>query len=212
MSIRLRIFLFILLASACAGAVRAADSAASLLERCAEKLAASPSVSARFTVRASDGGDTAGEIVVARERFRMSSPQLHIWFDGRTQGSALAAAKEVNITEPTAEELLTTNPFAIITGYAGRYNCRLLPHAAGTPANVKQVELIPRQGTSGDIRRAVISIDTRTLWPVKAVVTMASGATVAATVTGCAVGGKLPVSAFTFKPSALPGYEVVDLR
>ena len=167
-------------------------------------------MSARFTIRGADG-DVSGTIVIARERFRMNSPQLNIWFDGRTQWSALAQTREVNITEPTAEELLTSNPFAIITDYSRSYNCRLLKNEAGTAANLRQVELTPKK-SGADIRRAVITIDTRTLWPVKAVVTMASGATVNASVSNCATGKKLSASDFTFKPSALPGYEVVDLR
>lgn len=193
------------------GAV-AAESAAQLLARCAGKLTAAPSVTARFSIRQSSGDDMAGSIVIARERFRMTSPQLHIWFDGRTQWAALAAVKEVNVTEPMADEILSTNPFAIITGYDKRYNCRLLPAADGKTSAVKQVELTPKTAAGADIRRAVISIDTRTLWPVKAVVTMASGATVNATISDCAVGKQLPVSTFTFTPSALPDYEVVDLR
>ena len=187
-----------------------AESATQLLKRCADKLLAAPSVSVRFTIRGADG-DVSGTIVIARERFRMNSPQLNIWFDGRTQWSALAQTREVNITEPTAEELLTSNPFAIITDYSRSYNCRLLKNEAGTAANLRQVELTPKK-SGADIRRAVITIDTRTLWPVKAVVTMASGATVNASVSNCATGKKLSASDFTFKPSALPGYEVVDLR
>lgn len=190
-------------------AASGAESATQLLARCADKLTSAPSVSARFTISGSEG-DVAGSVVLARERFRMNSPQLNIWFDGRTQWSALASAREVNVTEPTAEELLTTNPFAIITDYSRSYNCRLLKQQGGA-ATIKQVELTPK-AAGADIRRAVISIDTRTLWPVKAVVTMSSGTTVNATISNCAIGKKLPATSFTFTPSALPGYEIVDLR
>lgn len=157
----------------------AAESAAGLLARCAEKLVSAPSVSAAFSIRASDGEDIAGSIVMARERFRMTSPRLHMWFDGRTQWTALEASKEVNVTEPTADELLASNPFAIITGYGSKYNCRLLPSTEKN--SVRRVELTPKKA-GADIRRAVIAIDTHTLWPVKVTVTMASGATVDAVV------------------------------
>jgi len=200
----------LLVAVVSAFAATASETAAQLLARCADKLTSAPSVTAEFSIRGSDG-DVSGTIVMARERFRMTSPQLNIWFDGRTQWSALASVMEVNVTEPDAEELFSSNPFAIITGYGRSYNCRMLAVEGGKNAVVRQVELTPKR-TGADVRRAIISIDTRTLWPVKAVVTMASGATVNATISKCAIGKKLPVSAFTFSPPALPGYELVDLR
>lgn len=182
-------------------------SASQLLERCADKLREAPSVSARFTLSAPDGSRADGDILLSRERFRLTTQGLRIWFDGRTQWTAYAATREVSITEPTAEELLTGNPFAIITGYAGKYACRLLPGSGA----VRDVELTPHSA-GGDIRKAVLSVDTRTLWPVRAVVTLSSGATVSAAIRDCATGGKPAASVFAFAASALPGYEIVDLR
>lgn len=202
--------LLVLLALLAAPCARAEISAAQLLERCADKLREAPSVGARFSVRASDGSDVGGDILMSRERFRMTSPALRVWFDGRTQWTALASTKEVSISEPTSEELLSGNPFAIITGYAGRFNCRMLK-AQGAGATVRDVELTPRT-PGGDIRKATISIDTRTLWPVRAVIVMSSGATVSASISDCRTGGKPAASAFTFNHSVLPGYELVDLR
>ncbi len=196
----------------CALAAAAADTAASLLEKCAGKLFGPPAVSARFTLRTVQGEELTGTVVMARESFRLSSPELKIWFDGRTQWTAMAALKEVNVTEPMAEELLSSNPFAIISGYAGRYNARLLPVAKGAAAGVREVELTPRNAATSDIRRAVVAIDTRTHWPRRIVVTMASGATASAAVSDCRTLAQQPRSTFTFKAADLPGYEVVDLR
>lgn len=199
----------ILAALLCVFAAGAAESAASLLQRCAAKFTAAPSVSATFVIRSSDGENIEGTIVMARECFRISSAVLNIWYDGRTQWSALASAREVNVSEPTAEELQSSNPFAIITGYAGRYNARLLPAEKGT--KLRRVELTPRRSDS-DIRRAVLTIDPATGWPVRAHVVMASGADVDTTVKKCTAGKKLAASTFVYKKSDLPGYELVDLR
>ena len=194
-------------------AASAADTASGLLEQCSARLFGPEAVSARFTLRTVQGEELSGEVLMARESFRLSSPELKIWFDGRTQWTALAALKEVNVTEPDAEELLSTNPFTIISGYAGRYNCRLLPLAKGYGATtVREVELTPRNAAASDIRRAVVSIDTATRWPRRIVVTMASGATASATVSQCRELPRQPRSAFTFRQADLPGYEIVDLR
>lgn len=202
-------FIFLMLCALVAGA---ASTAASLLEQCSAKLFGPHAVSARFTLRTAQGEELSGNIVMARESFRLASPQLKIWFDGRTQWTASAALKEVNVTEPTAEELLAGNPFAIISGYATHYNYRMLPLAKGATPEVRDVELTPRNAATSDIRRAVVSIDTRTHWPRRIVVTMASGATATATVSDCRTLPKQPRSTFTFKAADLPGYEIVDLR
>lgn len=199
------IFIFLLIMSAVA--IRAELSGAQLLERCADKLRSAPSVSAHFVLHGSDGSSVDGEVLMSRERYRLTSSPLCIWYDGHTQWTALASAKEVNITVPTDEELLAGNPFAIISGYAGQFNCRLLPGSG----SVRAVELTPKNA-DGDIRKATISIDTSTLWPTKAVILMAGGNTVTSTITNCRTGAKRSASAFMFNPSALPGYEVVDLR
>ncbi|MDE6269407.1 MAG: hypothetical protein K2M12_00955, partial [Muribaculaceae bacterium] len=137
---RRTVFLSILLACSVAVA-SAAESAASLLQRCAARLSQSPSVSAQFSIRNSDGEDIDGTILLARECFKLTSPVMHIWYDGHTQWAALSATREVNITEPKAEELLASNPFAIVSSYASRYNARLLPAKAG--AREQRVELTP---------------------------------------------------------------------
>lgn len=197
------------MALAAAVGVNAAESAASLLQRCASKLTSAPSVSASFSIRSSDGENVGGSIVMAREKFRISSPVMHIWYDGRTQWSALTSAREVNVSEPTAEELLASNPFAIITSYASLYNVRLLPAQKGS--RLRRVEFTPRQA-GADIRRAVLAIDPSTDWPVKATVVMASGASVDTTISNCRTGKKLAASTFVYKKGDLPGYELVDLR
>lgn len=186
-----------------------AESAASILQRCAAKLTQAPSVSAEFSIRNSDGEDISGKVVMARECFRLSSPVLNIWFDGHTQWAALSATREVNVTEPTGEELLASNPFAIITSYASRYNARLLP--AQQASSLRRIELTPN-ATGGDIRKAVITIDTTTYWPVKAVITMASGSSLETIIKNCSTGVKLAAATFVYKKDDLPGYELVDLR
>lgn len=201
--------LFILFAAVTVFTAAGAESAASLLQRCAAKLSAAPSVSAEFSIRSSDGEDIAGTIIMARERFRISSPVMHIWYDGHTQWSALKATQEVSVTEPDAEELLGSNPFAIITSYASRYNARLLPSDKGS--RQRRVELTPKH-SGADIRRAVIVIDSATDWPVKAIVTMASGANIDTSIRKCMAGKKLAASTFVYKKGDLPGYELVDLR
>ena len=47
----------------------------------------------------------SGTIVLSANRFYLESSELKVWFDGKTQWAYMKENNEVNITEPTTEEL-----------------------------------------------------------------------------------------------------------
>ena len=52
-----------------------------------------------------DGNTVKGEAVISGDKFRITTPGMSIWYDGRTQWTYSSSTGEVNVTEPTAEEL-----------------------------------------------------------------------------------------------------------
>ena len=50
---------------------------------------------------------------------------MKTWFDGHTQWSYVASADEVNVSEPTQEELQTLNPYAWLSLYKQGYRLKL---------------------------------------------------------------------------------------
>ncbi|MEA4986359.1 Outer-membrane lipoprotein carrier protein [bioreactor metagenome] len=59
----------------------------------------------------------SGTIVLNANRFFLKTDELTVWFDGKTQWAYLENSDEVNITEPTAEELAAINPVTIISAF-----------------------------------------------------------------------------------------------
>lgn len=59
----------------------------------------------------------SGTIVLSANRFYLESSELKVWFDGKTQWAYMKENNEVNITEPTAEELAATNPVGIVSAF-----------------------------------------------------------------------------------------------
>jgi len=79
-------------------------------------------IRSEFTLKVSEKNavnsqQISGTIVLRANRFFLETDELTVWFDGKTQWAYLKASNEVNITEPTEEELAATNPVAIISAF-----------------------------------------------------------------------------------------------
>ena len=148
-----------------------------------------------------------GTIVTSGDKFHISSPQLSTWYDGRTQWTYSPSSNEVNITEPTAEELQQVNPFAIISAFRRAYKGTLLKSPAGTHT----VQLLPLD-KKASIRKAVVTFDAKTLYPTLIRLTTDNNAILSIKVTNVVAGKKYPLSTFVFAKKKYPGAEIIDLR
>lgn len=184
----------------------AADTAQQIIARCATKVSNSPSVSFKFTLKYGDT-TSACDMVVAKEKYHLSSPQMKVWYDGNTQWTYAVDNHELSITEPTVDELLEANPFAILNHYDRIYNARRLK--TNSPGDV--VELTAKAKTE-NIRKAIVTIDPSTHLPLKMVVTMSNGRTFTVNVVSSAVGKVPAASTFVYDKKKFPASEIIDLR
>lgn len=184
----------------------AEPSADRLLRDCADKIARARSVDIAFTINGGDG-PIQGSATLQGSLFVFTTPVINIWFDGTTQWTLQTSVAEVNITEPTAEELMESNPFAILSNYSAAYNVRRLPDQGGH----KRVVLTPSGSGSTDVERAIIHIGSDG-WPTAAEIQFDGGRTISATVDAVSTGASHPLSSFRFDPARHPGVTVIDLR
>ena len=80
--------------------------AKNILERTAEAFRKAGGVKLAFTVNEQQGS-YAGVLYLEGEKFVVETEGMKTWFDGHTQWSYVASADEVNVSEPTQEELQT---------------------------------------------------------------------------------------------------------
>ena len=66
-------------------------------------------------IRATFGGTGNGTLLLKGNRFYLNSGGIQSWFDGTTQWSYLESSEEVNVSNPTPEELQTINPYALLS-------------------------------------------------------------------------------------------------
>lgn len=196
--------MLLLAALALPAAGGAAETASQIIAKCAAKVSASPSIKFKFTLQYGERTSPC-DITVARQRYRMSSPEMEVWYDGTTQWTYAKAQKELSITEPTADELLESNPFAILSHYDKVYKCRRLSGKG------LSIEMTARSAAS-TVRKAVVNIDSATYLPQKLIVTLSNGRTFTASVGTATVGKELPASYFIYDKKQYPAVETVDLR
>ncbi|MBD5307964.1 MAG: hypothetical protein HDS15_01605 [Bacteroides sp.] len=170
------------------------------------KLRSTPGLSATFVMQSPQGTDN-GTITMAGEKFMIDSRSIKIWYDGTTQWSYIPSRKEVNITEPTSEELAQVNPYAIIGSLGKSFTAKTLP----TKGDLKMVEMTAKNKKS-DIKTVTIAIDKRN-YPVSINMILSDGTPVSINISGIKEYGKTPGTAtFTFQNKFAPGAEIVDLR
>lgn len=194
--------LFILLL--CSFEAKAAETAAQILNRCAEAVNEAESLDVNFTLNA--GGQTADfTMKISHEKFMMESKDVAVWFNGVTQWTYVKSSRELNITEPTTDELMESNPFAILNFYNKVYNARRLADAGIA------IEMTSKD-SNATIRKAVVSINSKTYLPTKIVVTLHNGRTMTAVITSITKGKRPLATAFTYDKAKYPAEETIDLR
>ncbi|MCM1075736.1 MAG: hypothetical protein NC411_00050 [Bacteroides sp.] len=200
--------ILILFSLMCGGisSIHAAETAASILDKASAKFSEAKSLMANYTITA-DGNTQSGQLVVAGDRFTLSSPQMSSWYDGKTQWTYSTHTGEVNITEPTPEELQQVNPFAIINSFRKQYKASLMNSAS----TVKKIKL-NAINQKNDIKSVVLTLNATSLYPTRIELALGNRRVIRIDVNSVTAGSTLPQSEFRFNPKKFPGIPVVDLR
>lgn len=200
-----RIHIAILMALAAMVAV--AQSPSAILDKCVAALNAGGGVTASYSITSTQG-DSKGTIAMQGNKFRLSSPDVKCWYDGKTQWSWSPMTNEVNITTPNPSDLQMTNPLATVQHFKANFNMK---NAKAKTANTPVIKLTPKKkkdavktiwlyfdGSTSLLRTARFEMSDKSVYTIK--------------ITGYK-HKSLPASTFTFDKSQVPaGTEVVDLR
>jgi outer membrane lipoprotein-sorting protein len=80
-------------------------------------------------------------------RFVSQMQEMKVWFDGKTQWAYQKSGNEVTITEPSVQELVQTNPMAILGNYRNKCNIRFCK----TSSQLQCIQLTPKLKKNEDI-------------------------------------------------------------
>lgn len=167
-------------------------------------------VSYRLTVQPSNDEPAQqfnGQLKMKGEKFTLTSPEISVWFNGKEQWSLSESSDEVNLTEPTEEELQSVNPYFLLKNYKKEYTCQLKKEGK-TDATI---ELTPKN-SGGDIVSVTLLIDTKKGFPIAITVKNKDKSSQHVSITKYTDGLNFDDSLFVFEPKQHPGKEINDLR
>jgi outer membrane lipoprotein-sorting protein len=185
-------------------------NAAMTAEQVLDKVAASFTKAASVTVSfsfTSNGHAASGTVTACKNKFSYSAGDLAVWYNGKTQWALQRSANEVTITEPTAAELIESNPFKILSNYKKLYTCKML-----SSDNSQYKIQLTAKSKGASVKSATVTVNAKTYNPVAIVATMSGKLKSTITVRSISKGKALPNSYFEYNPKMNSKVEVVDLR
>lgn len=100
------------------------QTAKQVLDKAATAVSHKSGITASFNLKGGQMNDK-GTISIKGQKFRATTPDAIIWFDGKTQWTYLKKNDEVNVSSPKESELQNLNPYNFIYLYKKGYNSTL---------------------------------------------------------------------------------------
>ena len=184
----------------------AAETPEGLLKKVIDNLGSETAVSAEYTITSNEG-NASGIIILSGDKFTIKGDGIASWYDGKTMWAYSESTGEVNVTEPTDDELAEINPLVILKSDPDTYKKRI-KKKSGTHY---LIELTDKTGDM-NIAKATVTIAESTFMPETAEVETSGGDKLSLTLKNVKKQHNVSPSAFKFNPKELPGVEVIDLR
>lgn len=191
-----------------------AQTAKSVLDKTVGKLRGSGGMQANFEATTFKGttetGSTTGSICISGDKYQLATPELAVWFDGKTQWSLLKSSNEVNVSNPTPEEIQQMNPYAFAGIYKKGYKLSLT-EATYKGKACHEVRLLA-QKRNMPIQEMRITISKSNSLPQSIRIREGANDWTRIRINSLATGRKWNEAYFRFNPKDHPGTEVIDLR
>ena len=183
-----------------------AQDAIGILNRVIEAYDNSKGIEASYSMTYDKTTDY-GSIDMEGEKFRILSEDLKCWFDGKTQWAYSTMTDEVNVTEPTVDELQMSNPYIALKAFKDNSQNSVVITQDGSYL----LSLIPVE--EGDIKLIQLFIDKNKYQITKAVFSMVDNSMYTITVNNYVTGKKFTSKIFKYDSKYVPkGTQIVDLR
>ena len=207
--------LSILLLSIASYAQSSAESKA-ILDKASNLFEQSEGVKLSFTLTpdSPDGGafePQEGIAFVKRNKFKLDMPYSTIWCAGTTQWVLLKDANEVNISNPTPEELISISPLGLLNMYKTNYILKKPVARTFNGRATTEIEMTPINKLQ-DFKSLTIALDNKTNNVVMVKFTTRDDSKNKLTISDYNSNNKFTNDLFQFNKNNHPGVEIIDLR
>jgi outer membrane lipoprotein-sorting protein len=202
--------------SALTPAVTHAQKAEGILGKAAAAYEQARGISATIAVNIraeKQGGSESfeGNIEMKGDKFRLTTPDMQTWYDGKTLWIYMKRTNEVNITNPSGDELQTLNPLLLLRQYDKGFKLSYVGESTSDLGKMADDVKLVAKGND-DIETVDLQIDRATSLPVRIAVAMKNDVRSAIRINRMKTGVNQPDAAFVFNAADYPGVLKVDLR
>lgn len=184
-----------------------AQSASEVMDMVVSKYTKSKNISATFALT-SPQFNAKGSIVMSGRKFRILTDDYKCWYDGKTQWVYSKATDEVNVLEPTQDELESYNPYAAIVEYKSNYDISL-PAKTITSYRVN----LKAKDKNAYITNLLLDVAKNTYMVMRVEVLMSDGSSQTIMFSNYKKDTSVPAGTFKFDKTLVPAAtQVVDLR
>jgi outer membrane lipoprotein-sorting protein len=145
------------------------------------------------------------------DRFRLITPDMRTWYDGKTLWTYMARTNEVNITSPSGDELESVNPMILLRRYEKGFKLSYSGESTSDLGKMADDVKLVSKGDS-DIEEADLQIDRASSLPVRISVVMKNDIKSVIRISRMKTGVNQPESVFVFNAADYPDVLEVDLR
>lgn len=187
-----------------------------VLNRASATYNKSGGVKAGFSLKILDSGGIEnntieGTIKLKGSMFKLEVKEMISWFDGKNQWVYLTSNKEVNLSNPTEEDLLMINPVNVFQLYRHGYECKYLGEKNESGKAVLKVRLTPTDKYSS-LSNIDATFDKVSLRPLNIIITNKDKSGSVINITTYQSGQTYADSFFSFPQKEYPNLDVIDLR
>ena len=181
------------------------SQAKAVLDKTAEAFRKAGGVKADFIIKSVTNG-------LVEEKFVLKASEVITWFDGKTQWSYVVRNDEVNVSNPTQEELQQINPYTFLYMYQKGFSYKLGTVKTYGGKAVWEVILIAKDKKQ-DLERITLYVTKNTYEPLYILLQQRDQQTRnEITVTGYQTRLNYADSIFSFDKKQYPNAEIIDLR
>lgn len=212
MKATISIILFVLMSTI----VGYAQNAKEILDKANKAYNDAGIITTSFTINTEDTKNKVtytqdGKAYLKGNKFKIDVPDGITWFDGKTQWVYVKGSDEVNVSNPTGEELASVSPAILLNLYKTGFKLNYKGEKKENGKTVYSVELIPESKKS-EFSKIYVNIDKATNLFTSIKMFDKNGFNNELIVNKIQSKTNLPENTFTFNKSEYPKVEIIDLR
>ena len=153
----------------------------------------------------------SGEAYIKGDKFKLEMEAMDIWFDGKTQWVLMKDLNEVNISAPTATEIASISPLALLGIYKNGFTLKAPASKTINGRSTHLIDMVP-VNQNKDFKSITAAIDKESGNIIQVIITMADGMKNRIDISGYNTNHQFTDTTFRFEKNDHPGVEIVDLR